>query len=183
MQARYAIALALLLGILAACSPAGGATPTLLPAESPVEPQRSEGDASIVIETEAPPALVLDSGASEPVARAVADLASRLGISEAQVRVVSIEAVEWPDSSLGCPQPGMDYLQVITPGFRILLEAQGERYPYHADQEANVVYCPAMTGGPGMEGTPPAMPRLPVGDDIKDGQPWMPVEPIPSPTP
>ncbi|MDQ3328852.1 MAG: hypothetical protein M3506_10065, partial [Chloroflexota bacterium] len=31
--------------------------------------------------------------------------------------VVSITAQEWPDSALGCPEPGMMYQQVITPGY------------------------------------------------------------------
>jgi hypothetical protein len=48
-----------------------------------------------------------------------------------QLRVISIEAVQWPDSSLGCPRPGMAYAQVITPGYRIQLELDGEFYPVH----------------------------------------------------
>lgn len=41
------------------------------------------------------------------------------------------QAVDWPDSSLGCPQPGMMYMQMITPGFKVMLEAGGEVYPVH----------------------------------------------------
>jgi ribosomal protein L20A (L18A) len=63
---------------------------------------------------------------------AIADLAGRLGIAKSAVKVLQIEAVEWPDASLGCPQPGMMYAQVITPGYRILLEAVGQTYDYRA---------------------------------------------------
>jgi len=46
----------------------------------------------------------------------------------AAVKVVSVETREFSDSSLDCPQPGMSYLQVITPGHRVLLEADGRRF-------------------------------------------------------
>lgn len=74
------------------------------------------------------------------VAQAVADLAGRLAIAADAIQVRSVEAVEWPDASLGCPQPGMMYAQVITPGYRIVLEAAGKTYEYHSSH-AHVVYC------------------------------------------
>jgi hypothetical protein len=33
------------------------------------------------------------------------------------------------------------YAQVITPGFLIVLAAQGQTYEYHTDQKATVVLC------------------------------------------
>lgn len=74
------------------------------------------------------------------VAQAVADLAGRLAIAPDAVQVRAVEAVEWPDASLGCPQPGMMYAQVITPGYRIVLEAAGKTYEYHSSH-TYVVYC------------------------------------------
>lgn len=72
---------------------------------------------------------------------AQADLAERLNISLEGIVIQSAEAVEWPDASLGCPQPGMMYAQVITPGYRIVLTAQGQDYVYHSDQK-RVIACP-----------------------------------------
>ncbi len=43
------------------------------------------------------------------------------GIDPSQLTVTRAEPVTWPDSSLGCPQPGIQYLQVLTPGYRIEL--------------------------------------------------------------
>jgi len=43
-------------------------------------------------------------------------------------RVISSVARDFPDASLGCPQPGMAYAQVITPGFQVLVEADGRRF-------------------------------------------------------
>ena len=50
------------------------------------------------------------------VTAAVDDLAGRLGIEPPTVTVVDARAVTWGDSSLGCPEPGMMYLQVSSTG-------------------------------------------------------------------
>ncbi len=68
------------------------------------------------------------------------DLAKRLGLAASAIKVVQIAEVEWPDASLGCPKPEMMYAQVITPGYRIVLEAAGKRYEYHTGG-ATVVLC------------------------------------------
>jgi hypothetical protein len=73
--------------------------------------------------------------------RSAVELASALGLETDDVEIVSIEQVDWPDSSLGCPAPGESYATVITPGFRIVLEAGGQRYEYHADTEGRTVRC------------------------------------------
>ncbi len=49
------------------------------------------------------------------VARLAIDaLAADLQIAKEGILVDTIRAVDWPDSSIGCPQPGLAYLQVIT---------------------------------------------------------------------
>jgi hypothetical protein len=63
---------------------------------------------------------------------AVNDLAQRLNIDPAAIAVLRVEEVDWPDSGLGCPQPGMNYLQVLTNGTFIQLSAGGQLYNYHA---------------------------------------------------
>jgi hypothetical protein len=80
-------------------------------------------------------------GSEAAVAAAVADLSRPTGVPEDQITVDAIEPVEWSDASLGCPQEGMMYAQVITPGYLIVLSVQGQTYEYHADQRANVVLC------------------------------------------
>jgi hypothetical protein len=69
------------------------------------------------------------------------DLASRLAIPTEKVSFTEITEVEWSDSSLGCPQPGMDYLQVITPGYRIVLEVNDQSHEYHSNKDTYFVYC------------------------------------------
>lgn len=69
------------------------------------------------------------------------DLANRLGINNSEVIVLEVEEVTWPDGSLGCPEPGFGYVQMLTPGFRVILEAKGEEYTYHAANAQNFVLC------------------------------------------
>ncbi|MCZ6616531.1 MAG: hypothetical protein O7E57_00250 [Gammaproteobacteria bacterium] len=59
------------------------------------------------------------------------DLAARLSISDQQIEMLQSEFLTWRDSSAGCPQPGMQYLQVLTKGSRILLKANNATYRYH----------------------------------------------------
>ena len=81
------------------------------------------------------------SGLENLVQGAKADLAQRLSISTDQISLVEATEMEWSDSSLDCPQPDMSYLQVITPGYRILLETNGTQYEYHSNRDAYVVFC------------------------------------------
>lgn len=102
----------------------------------------------------------------------VRDLALRLKLDRDQIQVLSIESVEWVDAGLGCPLPGMGYAQVVTPGYRVTLEAEGDAYLYHTDTKQVFVLC--------REGDP-ALPVIPVDpDEIQDGVPWMPVDPLPT---
>jgi hypothetical protein len=70
--------------------------------------------------------------------RAREDLAKRLGISVEDVKVRLVRRVTWPDTSLGCPEPGHVYAQVATEGFLIELEAKRTRYSYHTDRVRRV---------------------------------------------
>lgn len=51
-----------------------------------------------------------------------------LSVPATDVSVISAEAQEFNDSSLGCPVPGMSYMQVLTPGHRVVVEADGRRF-------------------------------------------------------
>lgn len=89
----------------------------------------------------------------EMIEQARQDLAARLGVPAAEIQVVEARAVTWPDSSLGCPEPGRMYLQVLTPGYRIVLEVRGQRYAYHAGRQGPPFLCPSGRA------------REPVGED------------------
>ncbi len=58
-------------------------------------------------------------------------LAARLGVPAAGLAFVGEEAVRWPDTSLGCPQPGQNYARVIVPGYRLTFSYDGSNYEAH----------------------------------------------------
>lgn len=84
------------------------------------------------------------------MARLREDLAARAGQDAAGgARVVRAESVEWPDGSLGCPEPGQMYTQAIVPGYRVDFEVAGRLYSYRVDQRGNFKLCEALSRGPG----------------------------------
>ena len=67
------------------------------------------------------------------------DLAERLGLADTDpIRLVTIGKVDWRNTSLGNPKPGMMYAEVVVPGFKMVLEADGAFYMYHTSQEEAV---------------------------------------------
>ncbi len=78
---------------------------------------------------------------SLPAQAAVRIVAAELGLSPDAITVESVEELDWPDASLGCPQPGMVYAQVITPGHRVIVVAGGQRYAVHLDANGRGRIC------------------------------------------
>jgi len=70
----------------------------------------------------------------EAVEAARKDLAARLGVSESEVTEESVEAADFPDAALGAPLKGEMSAMMITPGWRIRLEAAGKSYEYRANR-------------------------------------------------
>lgn len=75
------------------------------------------------------------------VVTAVLDLIDQLGVPAESVSVEAIEPVTWPDTSLGCAQPGVDYAQVAIDGSRITLRAGDATYTYHTDGHSRYILC------------------------------------------
>lgn len=81
------------------------------------------------------------------VAQAIKDLARRLSVSLDKITVARAEAVTWPDGGLGCPQPGMAYIQVQQDGMRIVLNVDGKEYHYHSGERRPPFLCENPTPG------------------------------------
>jgi hypothetical protein len=81
------------------------------------------------------------SGAHNTVTRAKEDLARRLETSVDDVEVLEFREVVWRDASLGCPQPGMAYAQVLIDGMRIRLRHGGDVYEYHSGGNRGLYLC------------------------------------------
>lgn len=71
-------------------------------------------------------------GTRDRVEQAIRDLATRLGLDDSEIAVTSIDEVIWSDGSMGCPRSGMVYKQQLVDGSRLVLQAAGARYHYHA---------------------------------------------------
>lgn len=75
-------------------------------------------------------------------AKAAALLVSTLGIPAAEVSFESVKPMQWPNTAIGCPEPGRAYAEVIVPGWMIILRHDAKLYEYHADREGeDVVTC------------------------------------------
>ena len=68
-------------------------------------------------------------------------LADKLGIDPQAISLFSLQAVDWPDESLGCPLGNQNYAQVITPGYLIELRVERTVYEFHTNQTGRAVLC------------------------------------------
>ncbi|MEJ2161421.1 MAG: hypothetical protein P8X53_13215 [Chromatiales bacterium] len=84
-----------------------------------------------------------ESAVAEPavVAQARAQLAQRLSVPAASIRLDELETVTWPDGSIGCPEPEMVYTQALVPGTRVVLSVAGAAYHYHAREGGEPFLC------------------------------------------
>jgi Ferritin-like domain len=129
VEARHAAWLATLLG----------ANPFPEAIDPPLTLEQSESNAD---ESTSVPSTGGTPSAAGDAAPVVAAIAADLGVPTESVQVITMEPRDWPDSSLGCPQPDMLYAQVITPGYLVVVEVAGERIEYHTDELGTVVRCP-----------------------------------------
>jgi hypothetical protein len=84
------------------------------------------------------------------VVAAAENLAAGLDLPADEIVVLAVEEVTWPNSGLGCPKPGMMYAQVLTPGYRVTLQAGSQAAIYHTDRSE--VRAPAVVRcDPGQE--------------------------------
>jgi hypothetical protein len=141
----------LLLSALSAC---GGATPTaptgiatatvFKTATVGASATPSNGPATATAPRGATPSASATRGTMDypdVVRAALAQAASDLGVSPDQLTIIAVEARDWPDSSLGCPQPGRAYSQIVTPGYRLVVQANGRQYDYHTNRTTMIVRC------------------------------------------
>jgi hypothetical protein len=115
----------LLISLIAACAPEPAATEE----PSTVDEQPTS--------TEIPADIPEDLTPVELAA--IEALSENLGLPADQIKLVSTEAVEWPDGCLGLQAEGLMCTQVVTPGFRIILEANGREVEYRANRDGSQV--------------------------------------------
>ncbi len=100
-------------------------TPTEMPTEMPTEEAGEEPQAD---------------GAGVDIGELVRQvLMQQLQVDADEIEIVSVEEVEWPDSCLGVYTADELCAQVITPGYRVVLEVNGDTYEYHTDAEGMAI--------------------------------------------
>lgn len=118
---KVIISIALLLSIVTACLPQAQATE----------------DPSTVDEQPTPTHIPMDLTPAQRAA--ITALSENLGLPADKIILVSTEAVEWPDGCLGVQEEGLVCTQVIIPGFRVMLEANGTQVEYRTNEEGTQI--------------------------------------------
>ena len=103
---------------------------------------------------------------TDPTDIAKQTVADFLSLPLSEITRVSIESKNFADASLECPVSGMAYAQVITPGHRVVVEADGRRFDVRVSgvsgricrQPAGVVRPPTKPS-PERTGTAPSATR------------------------
>ena len=105
----------------------------------------------------------------QAVSDALADLSARVGTS---LELADLDTWRWdqviyPNPSLGCPQPGLYYAQVVTPGYQIVLVYNGTTYDYRASQTGSgVILCTGRVTNQIDKLDPTAAPATAVTEDV-----------------
>ncbi len=73
-------------------------------------------------------------------------LAQALGVSAAQVQLASAEQVQWPNACLGLEQSGEACADMMTPGWRMVFNVNGQQYEVRTNETASVVRWQPQTG-------------------------------------
>jgi hypothetical protein len=66
-------------------------------------------------------------------------LVDQLKVDIDTIGLVSVEKVDWPDGCLGVNTPGIMCIQVIMPGYKVILAANGQQYEFHTNETGDAV--------------------------------------------
>ena len=130
----YLLMLASMAALLAtiACSDAGedqgtsdtqqSASPTAVSGFPTVSPATPGGQEAVPSDIEMAARILL------------ADIAT---VNADDLTLISSESVSWSDASLGCPQEGFGYAQVITPGYKLVFALGDTSYAVHTNSDGS----------------------------------------------
>lgn len=101
-----------------------------------------------------PPARSQTEVIDELVSAASDIVRAQLGEKVAALRVVEAREVNWASGALGCPNPGSIYVDVVTPGYLVVIEADGRTFHLHAGRAGKPFVCPEGRREPPLAGRP-----------------------------
>jgi hypothetical protein len=73
-------------------------------------------------------------------------LADKLKILPSDIVILEAHETEWSDGCLGLGGPAESCIFMLTPGYNVLLQAQGKDYRYRTDLEGNAVRFEKIEG-------------------------------------
>lgn len=129
--------------LLAACAPAAVPTTPLLPAQEQTQPPATEPTFPPIPEQVTPLptiGIIIDQEEADMIFEKVRPLiAEQMGVTPEAIKLIEMTPVEWPDGCLGLASPDEMCLQVITPGYRLLIEVNDSTLEVRTDQKGNQV--------------------------------------------
>lgn len=84
-----------------------------------------------VSDPETTPQPVDPTEVGQQVAAALVHVIDELDIELASVTIVNVEPKLWPDASLGIPEPGVAYVQALTPGCVMQMQVGDRTFTVH----------------------------------------------------
>ena len=109
------------------------------PATGPAEPAPETPEKAQEVEMSIP-----ETFNHPHVTDAIVQLTAQLDIPADQIEIIKAEPKVWPDSSMGCPKPGLMYMQVLVEdGMYIQLKANGTSYDFHSGNGQKPFLCEA----------------------------------------
>jgi hypothetical protein len=73
------------------------------------------------------------------VQEAILAASAQLNVAADRITLVDFEHVEWTDGCLGAGRPDEGCIQVITPGYRVMLEVDGQTYEFRTDETGSQI--------------------------------------------
>lgn len=116
------IGLTIVLAVLAACARPLAEEPTSVPEDAPsVTPRETVAEDGGELTGEIP---------EELLGEVLADASERSGVTASDLEILTAEAANWSDGSLGCPEPGQIYTQALVDGYHVVVRAADEELDY-----------------------------------------------------
>lgn len=146
MKIKSILVFLLILSFLSACGQAY--TPTASPTSvlvSPTSPGAYPPPASVPntpVDTQPYPGPTISSTQGNPnlaQQAAIQEVSQKYNIPTGQIKIVSTEPKTWPDGCLGVVIPGVLCSQIVTNGYLIKLEANGQQFEIHTNQDGSSV--------------------------------------------
>lgn len=124
------IVLLLVIGMLAACGQPSSATPPAATSPAPTQSAPTQP---------APTVTPIRVDLTPAQRAAMQALVAAVNMPVDQIKLISTAAVQWPDGCLGIVRLGVMCIKGPVDGFRIILEANGQQYEFHTNQDGTAV--------------------------------------------